>query len=767
MSSLKLFTIALSAAVLSACGGGKVVPPNSPEQVPTSSASSIVSSLGLVSSSKASSIIASSSLISVPASSSSRSSSSIALVASSVPIASSVPAVASSIPTVASSIPRVASSVASSIPAVLSSSSVAVSSTATSALYVRGTHNAWADLDDTYLMTRVGSSNKYQICINFTDASPAFKVDLNGGWGGDEIPAGAANRTVAAGWVNISFDSVTKTISTEENLTANCGTSTASSSGNVSSVAAGTSSSSVDSNNGADVKAALGTLDSRLACYKGAGEKACNLRTYQIMVEAFVNGDDSINMNTGYGTSQHKGDLQGVINSLDYIKSLGVNTLWLTPVFDSTNGGNPNQMDATGYFASNFFNVDKYFGTKDKLKELVDTAHAKGLYVLLDGVFGHSKGQTIQSPTGKALTPMQVLKHCNGNETDNDNTQCYPYPNNLEFFKEVAAYWVTNYKIDGWRLDQAYQVPVQYWDDIRAVVETASASVTYTNSANQTVNPLGYMVGELWLGETDIASKGYGSAGSPGLLSAFDFPARYRLVQTLAVEESGKGKTPATTLNEGYKTQEKYPAHAMPNLMLTNHDLVRFGDLIQRGSIAGPNDDQYWLRHKAAMSFMAAYSGPITLYYGDEIGQEVANFAAKVDNGSCSNQGKCDDHVSRDQAVVEGVAGSINDRQRDLKAYVASLMTLRDAHPALWNGSRTHIHSNASVFIDRKDAGSDHILYALNTTNAEVRISIAASAIGASGNLTDLLDSTVYSNQDGVYYLVLSPFKAAFLKIAN
>jgi glycosidase len=64
---------------------------------------------------------------------------------------------------------------------------------------------------------------------------------------------------------------------------------------------------------------------------------------------------------------------------------------------------------------------------------------------------------------------------------------------------------------------------------------------------------------------------------------------------------------------------------AMPNLMLGNHDLVRFGDLIERGK---KGDD--WKRHKAAISFLGAWSGPVTLYYGDEIGDQVEGFAGKI-----------------------------------------------------------------------------------------------------------------------------------------
>ena len=71
-----------------------------------------------------------------------------------------------------------------------------------------------------------------------------------------------------------------------------------------------------------------------------AGESAevCGLRMYQVMVESFVDGDPARNYNAGYGTSHHKGDIRGIINSLDYIQSTGMNAIWLTPVFDSVAG---------------------------------------------------------------------------------------------------------------------------------------------------------------------------------------------------------------------------------------------------------------------------------------------------------------------------------------------------------------------------------------------------------------------------------------------
>ncbi|MGE6761671.1 alpha-amylase family glycosyl hydrolase [Corallococcus interemptor] len=521
----------------------------------------------------------------------------------------------------------------------------------------------------------------------------------------------------------------------------------------------------------ATVSVSATRADSRLACFKGNGEPACGLRLYQVMVEAFVDADSTADSNTGYGTSHHKGDLQGVINSLDAIQSTGVNALWLTPVFSSVPVSGQDdwasRLDATGYFASDYFNVDPKFGTNDKLKALVEAAHARGLYVFLDGVFGHYKvnASDYASPQGRKLSTK-------GQQGGTGRSAVYP--DDLDFFKEVATHWVTEYKIDGWRLDQANQVPVQYWDDLRSAVATAAADVSYTNAAGKSVHPLGYMVAEIWSGPADIASKGYGTTASPALLSAFDFPMRYSLVQTLAVEESGTGNRGANNLQAGYQNQLAYPPHAMPNLMLTNHDLVRFGDLLQRGGLAEPGDNAWWARHKAAFSVMAGYSGPITLYYGDEIGQELPGFAAREDNSTCAVRGVCDDHVSRTSAIVEGIpttvgapATVLTPAQADLKHHVASLMALRDAHPALANGSRTHIYSDDHVFIDRKDKGTDHVLYVLNAKAEPALITVAGTAVGSAGTLVALLGGEDVALSGGNHAIALKPFEARFFVIAS
>lgn len=495
--------------------------------------------------------------------------------------------------------------------------------------------------------------------------------------------------------------------------------------------------------------------DASYACQANVMEQSNQLRTYQIMVESFVDGDSSIGHGTGYGTSHHNGDLQGIIDSLDYIQDLGMNAIWLTPVFESEaiDGQDhwADRLDATGYFATDYFKIDPRFGDLETARTLVDEAHKRGLYVFFDGVFGHHKeGLVKPSPSG-------LLPSGSSNPVD--------YPASLDFYKEVATYWVKELKIDGWRLDQAYQVPTTAWTQIRKAVDEASQSVTYTNAEGDQVNPLGYMVAEIWKGESEIASDAYGATDDPALCSAFDFPMRYRVVETLAVNESGVGGRGVDWLDNGYQTHNQYPSHAQPNLMIGNHDLVRFGDLLQRGGLADVNDAEYWQRHKAAFAFQAAYTGPITLYYGDEIGDQVDGFDAKEDNNTCAVRGVCDDHVARSSAKIEGVTATLDANQVDLKNYVKSLMTMRAAHPALYQGSRTNLVASNGSYVDLKVSGDDQVLFALNTLESARNIVLTEAQVGSNQALVDLITNQQITPSNGQYQIPMSSLQGRFFKV--
>jgi glycosidase len=330
----------------------------------------------------------------------------------------------------------------------------------------------------------------------------------------------------------------------------------------------------------------------------------------------------------------------------------------------------------------------------------------------------------------------------------------------------VATYWIENYEIDGWRLDQAYQLYQDghnYWKEIRETIETTCAQ---RKTAGNQWGTLGYMVGEIWQWHPQIIQTGYGSDSTKGLPSCFDFPTRYRMVQVLATQENTSDSwataQPASALKTALDELSQYPSFAKPNLMITNHDLVRFGDLIQRASGLGygTENPDYWARHRAAFSFMAQYTGPVTLYYGDEIGEEVEGFIKNQDGGYY------DDHVSRSQGRISG----FNANETALKEYVSALWKFRSENPALWNGTRKNIAANTNIFADYKVSGSNKILYILNVSTSQQNVTVPVSNIDNASTLTKVKivssDTTeTLSPTNSNFYITVPALSGVFYQV--
>jgi len=463
-----------------------------------------------------------------------------------------------------------------------------------------------------------------------------------------------------------------------------------------------------------------------LACY-GQDGVGCKLRIYQIMVESFNHSEKGAPGYTyAWGPSKHNGNIKGITEKLDYIKSTGANAVWFTPVFISTpfenQDRNADKLDGTGYYTSDYFTIDPKFGTKAELKELVEKAHQKGLYVFMDGVLGHAKANVkLTSPKGNTLTTNIRCRDAWGQiDKANKSFWCFDTEKSMDFYKELLTNWIKEVKIDGWRFDQMYQLEPKYWKELNKTVADAASKVTY-NFAGKKVHALGYTVGEMWTDQPRSLSKN--AFDDQNMNSAFNFPMRYQLMKVIATNDDVFAKDacaqPASSLAKQYDLMKGYPKTAMPNTIVSNHDYVRLGDLIQRAGYGkdGEKNEKYFARHKAAYSFIAAASGPLTMYYNDEIGAELEGFVDQP--GNCGDICRCDDHVGR----TDGKFDNLTSGEQDLKDYIAGIFNLRDRHPALAIGTRTHVYSDEYLFIDLKSYKNDKVLYILNVSegNAEIK----------------------------------------------
>lgn len=388
------------------------------------------------------------------------------------------------------------------------------------------------------------------------------------------------------------------------------------------------------------------------------------LTIYQVMVASFQNdstGAPGYRAMWGPDNAMKNGNLRGIINSLDHIKDLGANALWMTPIFDSSTAAGGEKLQATGYFTNDFFKIDPHFGTEEDFKELVDEAHKRGIYVILDGVFGHHGGVTTPSPSGYTLDVTETFS----DRGERDGKGNISYPGSLDYIKEVATYWMDKYGVDGWRLDQAYQATQgghNYWNEIRGEVEKLTAE---RKAKGEEWGTLGYMVGEDW-GTADVINRGVYRDG--GLLSAFDFDGKELIsgpMQDTTKEGLENGwadvvKVLSKPTERGYLNNE-----VMPNLFLSNHDGYRLADHFN------PLDPYYYEKMMARHAIMAAYSGPVTMYYGDEFGDD------------------CRDAVGAQKDNIARTSGHLNPRnykENQLRGYVAAVMKFRAANPAMWRG---------------------------------------------------------------------------------
>ena len=469
-------------------------------------------------------------------------------------------------------------------------------------------------------------------------------------------------------------------------------------------------------------------------CFKGENKDKCGLILYQVMVEAAPNGggDDAAGKGTGWGPSEHKGTLKGIQKSLEFIKGSGANALWITPVFTTSSGTGDEKTNATGYFASEIWkngkpSIDPAFGDLDSFQSLVNATHAPEIDMLfiLDGVFGHARSDfdsTLALDDYTHYTPYKfdtclTMSGDEKSKTDKEvygsagsNFTCFKWDESgtKNFFESLAQKMITEYGIDGWRLDQAYQVPNGDWRNISRAVKAAATSGR---------PGAGYMVAEVWSGNPeDIEKTVFKNAA---VESAFNFPLRYKLVQVLAGQEDASsdeatGREASFIANPwGYGSMATYTNYnVMPNMFTDNHDLVRFGNLLFRHDIldiksAEPllKDDvgvpEYSLRHLLAFAFMMEYSGPITIYYGSEYGDWTRGYSTEPAN--CGSGDKwCDDHASRTQMVSS--EDNLKQWQKDLRTNVGKMMEYRKKHPALYNGNRFHIYSTPEKPSDRDSA---------------------------------------------------------------
>jgi len=434
------------------------------------------------------------------------------------------------------------------------------------------------------------------------------------------------------------------------------------------------------------------------------------------------------------------GDLYGIVEHLDHIQTLGATALYLTPVFRAASNHRYNTHD--------YYQVDPLLGGTPALRELLDTCHARGMKVILDGVFNHA---------GRGFFPFHDLIENGAHSPYRDWFHIHSFPLNAyqpqqglgysgwwglpslpklntttpavrEFLWNVAVHWL-KFGIDGWRLDAPSEIDDDtFWQELRRRCRA--------------VNPEAYLVGEIW-GDASRWLQG----------DQFDAVMHYELTrtvfgfvaaETLNQAEIRKGAykqlTPlsAEEFAEALKRlQGKYRPEVTAVLftLLGSHDPAR--------ALTIMGEDESALR--LALLFQMTYPGAPCVYYGDEIGLKGRH-----------------DPLNR-QGMPWHQPESWN---RALFEYTRCLISLRHDHAALRRGSYRELYAQGGLYAFVRELQGECLLTVLNVNRRSTTFEVSTAALSElRGEFRDVLSGlSAHVDHTGLIRLNLPARSGAVFK---
>lgn len=385
----------------------------------------------------------------------------------------------------------------------------------------------------------------------------------------------------------------------------------------------------------------------------------------------------------------HGGDLRGIANHLDYLKQLGVTTLWITPLY----APDPQSEDYDGYEPINMYRINPHYGTLQDYENLAAAVHSHGMKLVLDIVANQVGPKSVwvndpPAPDWFHGTPAEHLA-----ATDNFASIASPHapaavyqpvvdgwfrdilpdlnqsnPLVKQYLIQNAVWWVETGTLDGLRLDTLPYVDRSFWQDFHAVMHALYPNLT--------------TVGEVFNADPTVTS--YFAGGQKqvgidtGLSTLFDFPSYYALRATL----TGSSFT-ASSMAALANIQRQDWLYPHPDQLVTffgDHDTARFL------SVPGATP----ARERLAFGLLATLRGTPQIYYGDEIAMPAGS--------SGDNRSDFPGGFPGDPGNAFTPAGRTA-QQQAMFAWVQGLLDLRAHHDALQTGAQQNLLADDSGFV--------------------------------------------------------------------
>lgn len=417
---------------------------------------------------------------------------------------------------------------------------------------------------------------------------------------------------------------------------------------------------------------------------------------YQIFPDRFANGNtdnDPPNVMkwgdppTSWGFQG--GDLLGILRKFDYLLDLGINAIYLNPIFQATSNHRYNTLD--------YYHIDPKLGTMEDFRSLIELAHKNQVRIILDGVFNHcgrgffAFNDILENQEYSAYRDWFHINHFPveaytwGGAIDYVGwwgMKSLPKfntgnPRTRQYLLDVGRYWI-EHGADGWRLDVPNEInDDSFWGEFRHVVKSA--------------NPEAYLVGEIWTADPRWVGEGH----FDGLMNypIMDALSGYLGTQSLDATQFGEKVGGMLTL---YPHENAFAMYTP----LDSHDTARI--LTQMGN----NMD----KTRLAYMFQFAYPGAPAIYYGDEIG-----LVGGKDPGC------------RGAFLWEETRWNT-----ELRNFIKILVKLRKGHIALRRGDfiTIELSNRPNCYAFTRKANDDIVLIIMNASPSEIKVDLNIEKTG-------------------------------------
>lgn len=494
---------------------------------------------------------------------------------------------------------------------------------------------------------------------------------------------------------------------------------------------------------------------------------------YFIMTDRFENGDTGNDYGgtekslviSGYAPEDigwwHGGDFKGITKRLNYIKSMGFTSIWITPpVVQKYVQGSSAAYH--GYWGVDFTTVDPHLGSEADFKELVSQAHKLNMKVIIDVVVNHTADVIYYDKSGRPqvnTSEANIKKpdwlnlisnyHNLGNNPSIGNSVLdgdffglddleTENPKVVSGWIDVWSNWITKFDIDGMRIDTFKHVNPEFWRVFIPKIQAAAMA------AGKRDFPI---FGEA--ADTDAASLSTYVAGGevPSVLD-FDFQKQ--------VKNFAQFGFSAEALAELFNRDDLYTtsttsAYGLATF-LGNHDMGRIGHFLNNAVAVGENQTLLE-RAKLANALLFLLRGGPVLYYGDEKGMTGTGGDKKARQDMFATQVvDWQNEVRIGSAPIK--SASAFDVRNPLEDQISELQKVIAANPALRNGTQEVRYAKNGLFVVTRYLNGVEYVVALNGSDSSVQ---AQFKVGSLQGEWDVLSGSCTISSDSQVALAIPP----------